>query len=169
MTILDELKAIKYNYGFKPTEARKFVYTWGTENLLKIKIPEPYKIPWQIRNNKLSYNALMIIHRTKKWLLSVNNHKQYYELCSSHEYLSNVYNFEIIRRLKSDGSIEDIQEVLKQKNFYQMNLNMTNFYNGKVSFDCIKSGNTEIKFESKAANKDVYAKHGFINYTLKRK
>ena len=169
MTVLDELKAIKYKYNFKPTEARKFVYTWGTETLLNLKIPEPYKIPWQIRNNQLSYNTLLVIDKTKKWLLSTNNHKQYNELCSSHEYLSNVYNFEIIRRLRIDGSVDTIQDILKQKNFYQMNLNMNMFYNGNVTFDCIKSGETEIKFESKAANKDVYSKHGFINYTLKRK
>jgi len=116
MTVLEELKDIKYRYSYKPTEARKFVYTWATENLLNIKIPKPYKIPWQIRNNQLSYNALWVIDKTKKWLIETNNHKQYNELCSSHEYLSNVYNFEIIRRLRLDGSVDTIQDILKQKN-----------------------------------------------------
>lgn len=47
-----------------------------------------------------------------------------------------------------------------------MNLNITEFFNGNIKFDCNKSGDTNITFNSKATPYDVYSKQGWINVCL---
>lgn len=75
---------------------------------------------------------------------------------------------EIADMLEGDKvSMETMKEILAGKNYWQANLQMNDWENGKVKFKLVNSGSAKLQIiGSKAAMNDVEAKQGMINYRL---
>lgn len=71
--------------------------------------------------------------------------------------------------LESDEvSMETMKGILTKKNYWQANLQMSDWDNGKIQFNLLNSGSASLKIVgNKAAMGDLDAKQGMINYFLK--
>lgn len=72
----------------------------------------------------------------------------------------------IAKELQND-SIDEIKKIIGDKKFFQANINMKEFNDGKLVFDLNDTGKMDVVVHgNKAATTSIQMKQGLINYTL---
>lgn len=144
-------------------KSKEIVYTYGIKKLLKLNIASPTSIFDNIVAGQKTADLNKVILAIKSYPNVSDDIKK--KLPNS---VSAFFNRTIADKLNNDAnSITEIKKILEGKDFYQANLNTSDWLKGKVKFKFVKSGNSTLKFiGSKSAIDDTKSKQGWINYEL---
>lgn len=160
----DICKAAKSN-GFKYTNSRSIVYAYGVRDLLDIKqnvVSNPDTVYQQAYSNKGGKELAAVMAAIMKTDTSQDIKSKLPASVSAY------FTRTIADKLNKDAeSLNQIEEILTGKDYWQANLNMGDWKRGEVSFSFVKSSKAVIKiFGNKSAIGDISAKQGWINYEL---
>lgn len=144
-------------------KSKEIVYTYGVKKLLKLNITTPTTIFDTIVAGKKNADLNKVILAIKSYPGVSDDIKK--KLPNS---VSAFFNRMIADKLNKDvNSIEEIKKILEGKDFFQANLNTSEWLKGKVKFKFVKSGKSTLKFiGSKSAIDDTKSKQGWLNYEL---
>jgi len=163
-SIFKDLCKVAKTNNLSYTQSRSIVYHYGIRNILKIpnsKLKNPDDVYTQIRAGS-GTDLNTVVEAILK-----SNAPQ--EIKSKLPYsISSYFNRTIAEQLNSDqNSIQQIINILEGKEYWQANLNLTEWQKGTVSFNLIKSGKAKLKiYGNKSAIEDFTSKQGWINYEL---
>jgi hypothetical protein len=150
--------------GLAFNKSRQIVYTYGIRNILKLsskEVPDPSKVYDLALQKQLNNETLnLVLTAIKQKDPSIK------DLPLT---MSNFFNKAIATALDNDPkSVEQIKEILRGKDYWQGNLNITDWLNGELKFNWLSSASTQLKFIGyKSAATDLSCKQGWINYELK--
>lgn len=151
--------------NIKPTDAKKAVWTYAVRKILKInkaEVADPSKVQSEIRTGKNSIERSTIETRVQTDLILAQNEKNAFP-----NSLSVIFSKRIAEQFNKD-SLEQINNILQGKDYYQVNLNVQDWKKGFINFTFIKAGTAKVKiFGDKSAVTDITAKQGWINYEIK--
>lgn len=148
--------------------SKEVLYTHGVTQILKLKISNPYSVFSDIKNNKklkgLSSDSNKVISAIQAY---PGVDKRIIDKLPLS--VTAFFSREIADKLNNDkNSVQAMLEILAGKNFWQANLDINNWKNGKINYKLVNSGKASITvIGSKAAMDDIEAKQGMINYELK--
>ena len=148
--------------------SKEVLYTHGITKVLEMKIANPYAVFTDIKTKKslkgLSPESNKVIAAIQAYPGVDKRIIQKLPLS-----VTAFFSREIADNLNEDKkSVEAMLEILAGKNFWQANLDINNWKNGKISYKLVNSGKSSITvIGSKAAMDDIEAKQGMINYELK--
>lgn len=151
--------------NLKYTNSRSIVYAYGVRNILKLgqnAVSNPDVAYQQAYSNKggkelATVTAAIIKYGTSQDIKS--------KLPAS---TSAFFTRTMADMLNKDKeSLNQIEEILTGKEYWQANLNISDWRKGEVNFSFVKSSKATIKiFGNKSAIGDISAKQGWINYEL---
>lgn len=151
--------------NLKYTNSKSIVYAYGIRNILKLNssiIPNPDVVYQQAYANKpgkelTATTAAIIKIGTSQDIKS--------KLPAS---VSAFFTRTMADMLNKDKeSLNQIEEILTGKEYWQANLNIADWRKGTVSFSFVKASKAVVKiFGNKSAIGDISAKQGWINYEL---
>jgi hypothetical protein len=148
--------------------SKEVLYTHGVNKVLKLKITNPYAVFNDIKTKKklkgLSPDSNKVISAIQSY---PGVDKRIIEKLPFS--VTAFFSREIADNLNNDKeSVKAMLEILAGKNFWQANLDINNWKNGRISYKLVNSGKSSITvIGSKAAMDDIEAKQGMINYELK--
>jgi hypothetical protein len=154
-----------------PGEALEVIYEYGIRHILKIgkyNIDDPYNVYMELRLGAIGSDTKQVISAVKKLSKNVHILKHLNEE-KGYSSITGFFTREMARRLNEcPGSVELMKEILAAKEFYQANLNIAKWMEGKIEFKFSYSGNIELKLEGRRASlADVSAHSGKIGYILR--
>lgn len=160
----DICKTAKSN-NLKYTNSRSIVYAYGVRELLGIKssvVPNPDVVYQQAYANKPGKEVAAVTAAILKTNASADIKSK---LPAS---ISSFFTRTIAEMLNKDTqSLSQIEEILTGKDYWQANLDMSEWKKGNVSFSFVKSSKAVIKiYGNKSAIGDISAKQGWVNYEL---
>lgn len=151
--------------NIKPTDSKAAVWTYGIRNLLGLtvaKVADPVKLQSEIRLKQPSTELPLVLKELeKKYDLAAN------EKAALPDSLSVIFSKRIAEQFNKD-SLDQINNILQGKDYYQANLNTIDWTKGIIKFTFTKAGSGKVKvFGDKSAVTDITAKQGWINYEIK--
>jgi hypothetical protein len=155
--------------GLSFKNSRAIVYTYGIRNILglnELAVKDPNNVYSEIYSGKGGKDSDKVIEKIKA-TRGVDR-----QIIDSLPYsVSSFFNREIAKELMSDPkSLDQMKEILTGKDYYQANLNTTEWSKGNLKFKFISSGQAELKvIGSKSAIRDITSKQGWVNYELQYK
>ena len=147
--------------------SKEILYEYGCRNLLKIskaKIKDPYKEVYEpIKAGKQTPATRVVIAAIEKY--SGVDDVVIKNLPNS---VTAFFCREVAKTMnKSKPAIDDLKEILAGKNYFQANLNINDWFAGKVNYRIVNSGDVKVEIiGSKAPTTDITAKQGLINYFM---
>ena len=147
--------------------SKEILYEYGCRNLLKIskaKIKDPYKEVYEpIKAGKQTPATRVVIAAIEKY--SGVDDVVIKNLPNS---VTAFFCREVAKTMnKSKPAIDDLKEILAGKNYFQANLNINDWFTGKVNYRIVNSGDVKVEIiGSKAPTTDITAKQGLINYFM---
>lgn len=151
--------------AIKPTDSKGAVWTYAVRELLDLpaaKVAKPTDVQADIKNGKPSEErALVELTVQQKFKLAQNEKDAW-------PYSLSVIFTKRIAELFNEDSIDQINNILQGKDYYQVNLSTRDWAKGEISFSFTKAGMGQLKiFGDKAAVTDITAKQGWLNYEIK--
>ena len=158
--------------NLKPTDSRAIVYTYGIRNILGLSATafrNPNLLYEDIRTNKLSKESQAAIGQLKveasRYNIPVKITGQFKQ---SNNWVSSYFNYVIAAQLNADKkSLSQMKKILVAKDYWQANMNIAQWSNGKVQFTLVNSGEATLMLDgAKSPATDIGSKQGWINYVL---
>lgn len=151
--------------NIKATDSKTAVWTYAIRVLLNIpanKVADPVKLQSDIRLKQASIELPLVLKELeKKYELAAN------EKAALPDSLSVIFSKRIAEEFNED-SLQQINNILQGKDYYQANLSTTDWAKGAIKFTFTKAGSGKVKiFGDKSAVTDITAKQGWINYEIK--
>jgi len=146
--------------------SKEILYEHGVRNMLKLDesdVKDPYEVYELIRNKKSSKEVRKVTEAIKKY--SGVDDVVIKNLPNS---VTAFFCREVAKDLnKNSKAMKDLKEILAGKNYWQANLDIRDWFDGKINYRLVNSGNVELKIiGSKAPTTDITAKQGLINYFM---
>lgn len=165
---LKQLISIVKQKGVKPNDARSIVYEWGLNTLLKMNVSKPTQLLDELKarkKTKLAYQtAANIVDAMKPYMNDSSAKERTDRLPMS---ITSCFNYILAKRL--EDSIDDIQNALMAKDYYQANLDIAEFLKGVLHYTLKKAGKAEVKLVYKQSPiEDVAARNGWVNYEIRK-
>lgn len=144
--------------------SKQVLYEWGCNHLLKLKIKNPYKVFESLKSGKLDSD-------TTKVLSTIKNYKGIDQKVKAllPKSVTAFFCREAAKQFNTDKkAIDDMKKILVGKDFYQANLQVHQWKEGKIVFKILRSSEANVKvIGDKAAIGDINAEQGMINYELR--
>lgn len=151
--------------GIKPTDAKGAVWTYAIRELLKLpaaKVPKPTDVQNEIKTGKGSIERSLVELTVQEKIKLAPNERDAWPYS-----LSVIFTKRIAELFNSD-SLDQINNILQGKDYYQVNLSTKDWTKGSIKFSFTKAGMGQLKiFGDKAAVTDITAKQGWLNYEIK--
>jgi hypothetical protein len=161
----DLCKTAKTN-NLKYKNSRSIVYAYGVRNILKIpssKLANPDVVYDQAYKNTKDKEVAMVVAAIMTHTMATPDIKKNLPFS-----ISSFFNRTIADMLnRNQASLDQIEEILTGKDYWQANLDINKWKNGEVEFKFVRSSKAKIKlFGNKSSIPDITAKQGWINYEL---
>lgn len=151
--------------GIKPTDSKGAVWTYAIRELLDIpasKVSKPTEVQSDIKNGKASIERSLVELTVQQKIKLAQNEKDAWP------YSLSVIFTKRIAELFNGDSLDQINNILQGKDYYQVNLSTRDWTKGSIKFSFTKAGMGQLKiFGDKAAVTDITAKQGWLNYEIK--
>lgn len=151
--------------NLKHTNSRSIVYAYGVRDILKLgssAVSNPDVVYQQAYANKGGKELAAVSAAIIKYGASQDIKSKLPASTSAFftRTMADMIN-------KDRESLNQIEEILTGKEYWQANLNISDWRKGEVNFSFVKSSKAIIKiFGNKSAIGDISAKQGWINYEL---
>lgn len=149
----------------KSTDAKGAVWTYAIREILNLpisKVSNPANVQNEIKTNKTSNERTLVESTAKQKLKLAQNEQNAFP-----QSLSVIFSKRIAEMFNND-SIDQLNNILQGKEYYQVNLNTKDWSNGTIKFSFTKAGMGQLKiFGDKAVVTDITAKQGWLNYEIK--
>ena len=151
--------------NIKATDSKSAVWTYAIRELLDLpssKVSSPTGVQADIKNGKPSLERSLVELTTQQKFKLAQNEKDAWPYS-----LSVIFTKRIAEQFNGD-SIDQINNILQGKDYYQVNLSTKDWLRGEIKFSFTKAGMGQLKiFGDKAAVTDITAKQGWLNYEIK--
>lgn len=165
-SVFKDLCKTAKNNNLKYKNSRSIVYAYGIRNILKLsstKIISTDKVYDQGYKNSKEKEVIMVTLSIMEHPMASSDIKKNLPFS-----ISSFFNRTIADMLNKDqASLDQIEEILTGKDYWQANLDILKWKNGIVQFKFVRSSKAKIKIiGSKSSIPDITAKQGWINYEL---
>jgi hypothetical protein len=151
--------------GLKPTDSKGIVWNYAVRELLDLpstKVSKPTDVQSAIKDSKPSVERSLVELTVQQKLKLAQNEKDAWP-----NSLSVIFTKRIAEKFNAD-SLQQINNILQGKDYYQVNLSTKDWVKGLIKFSFTKAGSGQVKiYGDKAAVTDITAKQGWLNYEIK--
>lgn len=149
----------------KPTDSKGIVWNYAVRELLDLpnsKVSKPTDVQSAIKDGKPSVERSLVELAVQQKLKLAQNEKDAWP-----NSLSVIFTKRIAEKFNAD-SLQQINNILQGKDYYQVNLSTKDWVKGLIRFSFTKAGSGQVKiYGDKAAVTDITAKQGWLNYEIK--
>lgn len=151
--------------------AKEIVYEYGVRNILGLStkdVPKSYDVYNDIRSAQGDMSKLNLHSRNVVGAIQSQGPEQNVARVLPKS-VTAYFTRTIASQLMADAkSVDRMLEIVAGKNFYQANLDIDAWKNGKITYKITKSAEADIKvIGSKSAIDNIEASQGLVNYEVK--
>lgn len=159
-SVFRDLIGMCLQFGYnKRNDARRIVYDFVLNYIYKLNMP--VNVFEDIKYGIFSTNLLKLLGFLDKEPLPLNIRRELPHSIS--KWFCRVMGNAMINDPKS---MEQINQLLQSKDYWQVNLNISAWFKGNIRLDFTQASQAEFRFKSKAAINDFNQSNGWINYEL---